>query len=80
MVNGARGYRGAEPSLLSQSGGKGEIADLMLSTDILFSQFLLTLVLLSGSISLHSQEFMTCYEMQQWLGACLRKVALQFKF
>ena len=40
----------------------------MLSTDISFSHFLLTFVHLSGSTSFHPQEFMTCHEMQQWLG------------
>ena len=69
---GARGRSGggAAHPLHSKSGGKeGKSALLMLSTDLIFSHFLLTFVLLSGSISFYPQNFMTCHEMQQWLGA-----------
>ena len=44
---------------------------LMLSTDIIFSHFIHTFVLLSGSTSFYVQEFITCHEMQQCLGAYL---------
>ena len=62
--------KGAAHPLPSKSGGKGgKCALLLLSTDLTFSHFLLTFVLLSGLISFYPQDFISCHEIQQWLGA-----------
>ena len=67
---GTRDEGGSSAPLLSKSGRKEGKSDLLLrSTDLIFSHFLLTFVLLSGSISFYPQDFMTCHEMKQWLGA-----------
>ena len=66
---------GGRASLLpfDRRGKGGKRSLLMLSTDLIFSNFLLTFVLLSGSISFYPQNFMTCHEMQQWLGHMFMK-------
>ena len=69
-------YRGkaAMPLLPLTSGGKGgKSVLLMLSTDKSLSHFHLTFILLWGLITFYPLEFITCYDMQQWLRAYVSK-------
>ena len=59
---GARGEVGQRTPFPQRAGYGGKSAHLMLSTDLIFSHFLLTFILLSASISFYSQDFMTCHE------------------
>ena len=52
------GAKGAAYPLSSKAGDKkGKSAPLMLSVDLVFSHFLLTFILLAGSISFYPQDF-----------------------
>ena len=59
--------KGEVPSCLGRVGEGGKIALFMLFTDIIFSNFILTFVCLSGWTSFYSQRFMTCWAMPHWL-------------
>jgi len=62
---GTHGRRGGSTPHALEKWGKGDrIALLMLSTDRIFSYFLPTFVLHSGSIFFYTQEFIICHKMQ----------------